>query len=149
MAFGTNKNIAPVLLGMALVLAALFALASCSPKIPPGSTTYELESIDPNTVGVSLDSISNFYISLDASDNTYVAQFKARGMPIFVTEEGTYEIKGTSITFSKNEGSEALIAEGLSYNSGNDTLTVACLKRNSTDTYTAVFKRNDDLVQAE
>jgi len=133
---------------MVFVLAALFIMTGCSPKIPPGSVTYELERIEPNDAGMSVDQITQFFISLDASDKTYVAQFKARGMPVFVSEKGTYEINGESITFNKSDG-EALIATGLNYNTQDEIITIACLRRGSTDTYTAVFKRNDDFANPD
>jgi len=124
----------------------LVGIVGCNfskPDVPQGSVVYELESIEPNDINVSKDSIDVFSFSLKADDNTYLVSFKARGMPVYINEEGNYEIKGSKISFSKTSGSN-IFSEGLGYNSKDGTITVACFKSGSADTYTAVFRINKD-----
>jgi len=90
-----------------------------------------------------MGSIDTFSFSLNAADNTYLVSFKAKGMPVYINELGTYDIKGSTISFSKTSGS-SIFSEGLGYNSKDGTITVACFKSGSTDTYTAVFRINKD-----
>ena len=132
-----------LILAVTLMLLASITLIGCSCKadIPSGSTTYVLESIEPNNVGVTMGSISEFTISLNTDYNTYVVLFKAQGMPVYTTEVGTYGINGSSITFTKSDGG-TIISEGLNFNSKDGTITVACLQRGSAETYTAVFKKS-------
>ncbi len=147
MKFGAKKSAIPALLAALLVLTSLFAVTGCGPKLPQGSSTYELESIEPNSANMTVDKVTAFYISLNADDNTYVAQFKAKGMPIFISEKGTYNISGSNITFNRNDG-EVLISKGLNYSSKNNTITVACLMRGSDETYNAVFKLSTDPIES-
>ncbi|MCL2141070.1 MAG: hypothetical protein FWH42_05350 [Dehalococcoidia bacterium] len=112
------------------------------PNFASGGVEYRLNSVEENDIDVSMDSIDFFNLVL-YNDNTYSASFRATGMPAYTSEEGTYTTNGSDIVFTKNQGTENLLFEGISYSS--DTIKVACFKYGTDNAYSAVFKYYDNI----
>jgi len=126
------------------IVASLSVLGGCSctePKAPQGSVAYVLYGIESNGTDITMDSINSLKLFLKESDKTYKVSFQAKGMPVYSTEEGTFEINGSNISFTKISGGN-LISAGLNYNAEDGTIKVACPEgRNSDKTYNAILKR--------
>jgi|GEM_PF-2116834 len=89
---------------------------------------YSLQSItQPNDANVSAGDFEYYTISLNAMDKTYVATFRAKGMPPQVPsprETGSYEISGSVISFTRDEAGSHIISKGLSYDFNSDTIGI-------------------------
>ena len=117
-----------------IVFAGLFVFAACKNNCD----TYEAAEVKENSLGYTMENFTKFQILL-YRDGSYQIKFSAKGMPVVVSEKGTYKIQNNELALKKESGSELI--QGIeSYKSKEGEILAICKDKDSNETYSVLFR---------
>ena len=120
-----------------ILLAGLLVFAACRKDCD----IYEATEVKENSLGYTMDSFTKFQILL-YKNGSYQIKFSAKGMPVVVSEKGTYKVQSNELAMEMESGSK-LIQGVESFKSKEGEILVICKDRDTDGTYSVLFKITD------